>query len=190
MGFLDSLASIPASIITSVANTNMSREANAATSKEASMARDHDRDMADTAHQREVKDLKAAGLNPVLSAGGNGAGGGNSPSPTHQAPQLPNIDWPMLMIQNEQLRQAQEKIDVDKANSAAGIAKSLSETELNKMKKILAQKGMIRADLEGEASGVLKNIIKFFKESARKPDLKKFNEFNFEQRELEMQTRP
>ncbi|ALS03495.1 VP2 [Gokushovirus WZ-2015a] len=42
--------------------------------EEAAKNRDWQKMMSDTAHQREVRDLQAAGLNPVLSAtGGNGA---------------------------------------------------------------------------------------------------------------------
>lgn len=40
---------------------------------QAQLDRDWQKMMSDTAHQREVTDLQAAGLNPVLSAGGNGA---------------------------------------------------------------------------------------------------------------------
>lgn len=44
-------------------------------SAEAKLARDWQKMMSDTAHQREIADLVAAGLNPILSAtGGSGAG--------------------------------------------------------------------------------------------------------------------
>lgn len=46
---------------------------NAWNAEQAQIDRDWQKMMSDTAHQREVKDLQAAGLNPVLSAGGNGA---------------------------------------------------------------------------------------------------------------------
>lgn len=52
--------------------------ANAQNKKEAQRNRDFQEYMSNTSHQREIKDLKAAGLNPLLSA--TGGAGASTPS--------------------------------------------------------------------------------------------------------------
>lgn len=66
--------------------------------KEAAKNRDWQKMMSDTAHQREVRDLQAAGLNPVLSAmGGNGAavGSGATASSSMASGQKGEVDQSM-----------------------------------------------------------------------------------------------
>lgn len=84
----------------------------------AEQSRDYNREMASTAHQREVKDLRLAGLNPVLSAGGHGAS--VAPSPT---PQAHNFDMTNKAIQVHQMRNQDRLIDaqVRDINSAAAL---------------------------------------------------------------------
>lgn len=88
---MEALAAFGGSAISSIANAWSQHETNKQNIALAREQMQFQERMSSTAHQRQVADLRAAGLNPILSAGGSGASSPSGASAQLQAPQIGDL---------------------------------------------------------------------------------------------------
>lgn len=179
---------LTAGVLTGVAAGGMNyfgqQEANRANEAMSKQQMEFQAHMSNTAHQREVTDLKAAGLNPILSAGGSGASTPNGSTAEMGSPLAglskgisQGMDTAVAMrAQNKAMDQADESIKLTKAqanntnvdtnvkqNTNDFLSKTMNTRIQQEITKGDFAKANALADIASKVSGTAANLVDMVK---------------------------
>lgn len=148
---------------TGSALTPAEEQANAFSASEAQKQRDWETEMSNTAYQRQVADMRAAGINPAMAMGGSGASTPSGSAPSSVTPQsgmdFQDILSLFMMPMQKKLMQAQAQMSRDQGEAALINAKANAgrlpiEQEGNDIKR----EGLDIQRYEAETRRMLKDI--------------------------------
>ena len=139
---------------TNQSNQKIAQDANSFNSAQAVANRDFQERMSNTSHQRQVEDLRAAGLNPMLAInGGSSTPSGSSASATTIANQNPMANSGKLLssaLDTKRLSQDLKQSDAQIALTKAQERTAETQQELNKNSAQAAHMSMQKTNQEKE----------------------------------------
>ena len=119
--------------------------------------------MSRTAHQREVKDLKSAGLNPILTARSAGAPQPSSAAAKVEPYNLPKQDFLSKQIQVQQIKLLQAQSQKTRAEALNTELQEPYNRALNNLYSSVAGTPVVAGSAVGKATGAIASGFGLFK---------------------------